>query len=495
MADKVAPPDAEKTVAAGAPSQVREQPAAQAKFLTGDLMGHVATMSFAASIGLMAIFLVDLADLYFISLLGEAELAAAVGYAGAILFFTTSISIGFAIATGALTARALGAGEPERARRVMTHAIAAALALSFPIVALVYAFIPDLVALIGAKGRTAELAEAYLRIVTPSLPFMFCIMSGGAVLRAHGDARRAMNTTLTAAAVNAVLDPLLIFGLGPIPGFGLEGAAAATVLARIAGAIVAFLPIFTKYGGFARIAWGPLQSDIRPIAALAFPAMLTNVATPVGAAFVTRQIAEFGDGAVAGYAIIGRLTPVAFAVVFALSGALGPIVGQNFGAQRFDRVRAALTNGLIFLGVYVLIVSLVLLFIRDGVVDAFGAGPEATELIFWFCGPLALAFFFNGALFASNAAFNNLGRPFVSTGFNWARHTLGTIPLALLGAWALGAPGVLIGQAAGGAVFGVWAVWRAYRLIDAHAAGDVSADARPRLGWRHVMWPFSSPKA
>ncbi|MFT6912827.1 MAG: Na+-driven multidrug efflux pump, partial [Paracoccaceae bacterium] len=93
------------------------QPAAKAKFLEGSLMRHVSVMAATSSVGLMAVFLVDFVDMIFISMLGNAALAAAIGYAGAILFFTTSFGIGMAIAAGALVARALGADDKDLARQ------------------------------------------------------------------------------------------------------------------------------------------------------------------------------------------------------------------------------------------------------------------------------------------------------------------------------------------------------------------------------------------
>lgn len=435
---------------------------AAAKFLEGDLRGHVISMSAAGSVGLMAIFVVDLADLFFISLLGEAALAAAVGYAAAVAFFVTSLSIGMAIAIGALTARALGAGDPVRARLYASTSLAVAIALMSGVAALVWAFATPLVGMVGAEGETERLAARYLAIVAPSLPLLTCMMAAGAILRAHGDARRSMVTTVSAAVANGVLDPIFIFALG----LGLDGAALATVAARFVGASVGFAPILRHYGGFAPVTAEAVRADAPAIAGLAGPAMLTNLATPVGAAFVTRLTAEFGDGAVAGYAIIGRLTPVAFAAVFALSGAIGPIVGQNFGAARWDRVRETLTASMKVLAVYVLAVSALLYLGSGWVIAAFSAQGDAALLILWFCGPLSLLFYFNGLLFASNAAFNNLGRPFLSTSINWARHTVGTIPFALAGVALLDAPGALVGQAVGGVVFGVFAIWRAQRLTD-----------------------------
>lgn len=463
----------------------------QAKFVTGDLRRHVAVMSLAGSVGLMGVFLVDLADLFFISLLGQTELAAAVGYAASILFFTLSIGIGLGIAVGALVSRSCGAGDMDRARLWAGNALAAAIAVAVVIGLSVAAAADPLVALLGAEGETARLAARFLSIVAPSMPFTVTMMCAGAILRAYGDARRSMTVTIATAAVNGALDPLLIFGLG----LGLDGAALATVTARGAGAAYGIWAVMRWHGGFAPLRREVLLPDLRPIFALALPAMLTNVATPIGAAFLTRLIAGFGDDAVAGYAIVMRLTPVAFGFVFALSGAIGPIVGQNFGARRLDRVRETLRESLKIVGAFVLLASLLLFLCAGLIAEAFGAHGEAERLIFWFCGPLSLFFFFNGALFATNAAFNNLGRPLLAAQFNWARHSIGVIPTALAGAALFGAPGALLGQAVGGVLFAGLAVWRAFRLIDQVEAGAAPATGEPAVAfWRRPNWPTSSPR-
>ncbi|MCI4663600.1 MAG: MATE family efflux transporter [Neomegalonema sp.] len=466
-----------------------------AQFVTGDLGAHVRRMSFAGGVGLLAIFFVDLADLYFISLLGQQELAAAVGFAAAILFFTASISIGLAIAVGSLAARALGAGDSTRAREIASAAMAASSVTAAVAALIVWLLLPELVALVGAKGETARLAVAYLEIVTPSLPIMNAMMAGGALLRAHGAANASMMTTLVAAAANAVLDPLLIFGLGPIPALGLEGAAIASVGARMAGAAVALWIILRRFGGFAPIRRAALASDLRAIFAIAIPAILTNIATPIGAAYLTRVIAAYGDDAVAGYAIVSRITPVAFALVFSLSGAIGPIVGQNYGARAFDRMRAALTEALKFLLIYVVLMSLALFLLRDVIAEQFGAAAAGREMLLWFCGPVSLFFFFNGALFAANASFNNLGRPLISTIANWGRHTLGTMPLASLGAAWFGAPGAMLGQGLGGVIFAIVAIGLAYRLVDQREAAAERPEETPPPLWRWPNWPHGSPRA
>ncbi|QPH52356.1 MATE family efflux transporter [Pontivivens ytuae] len=444
-------------------------------------MRHVSVMSFTASLGLMAVFLVDFIDMLFISMLGNAALAAAIGYAGSILFFTTSISIAFAIATGALAARAIGRGDLDHARCVASHAVTFGVVISAILALIVWLNLGALVALLGAQGEVAELAVDYLAIIVPSLPILVVAMAGGAILRAHGAAQPAMWSTIGGAAVNAVLDPIFIFAMG----MELQGAALASVFARTAMAAIALRPIFTQYGGLPRPEIGPMIADFRPIAALAFPALLTNIATPVGQAWVVREMARFGEDAVAGMAIVGRITPLAFAVIFALSGAIGPIIGQNAGAGDQPRVRRAFLDGLIFVGVYVLFAALVLFFLRGLIAALFDAEGITRELIFLFCGPLALAWAFNGWIFVGNASFNNLGHPFYSTTINWGRNTLGTIPFVSLGAWWLGAPGVLIGQAAGGVAFGLLAIWLGLRVVEEAKPG--AAPALPPMQTRFLQ--------
>jgi putative MATE family efflux protein len=433
----------------------------QAKFVEGNLFRHVAVMALTSSVGLMAVFVVDLINMLYIAMLGRAELAAAIGYAGAILFFTTSFGIGMSIAVGALVARALGARDPASARARATTGLILGLVFGALFAAAVWLALGPLVALLGATGETAALAVHFLQIVIPSQPLLMVGMIGGAILRSHGDAKAAMMATVWGALATAVLDPILIFGLG----WDLTGAAIASVAARIVIAVMALRPITAKYGGFDRPSAGQVLADMGPIWAIAVPAILTQVATPVGQAFITRATSAYGEAAVAGMAIAGRLTPVAFGVIFALSGAIGPIIGQNFGAGRMDRVRRAFIDGLVFTALVIVLVSAVLFLLRGPIADAFQAEGLTRDLVYLFCGPLALLWFFNGVIFVGNAVCNNLGRPFWSTVVNWGRHTVGTIPLALWLGSTWGAEGVLVGQALGGVLFGFVAVWLALRAI------------------------------
>lgn len=434
----------------------------QAKFLSGSLFRHVTVMSLTTSLGLMAVFAVDFIDMIFIAMLGKAELAAAIGYAGAILFFTGSFGIGMAIAAGALVARALGQGDVNLARSRGTNALIIGLVLGIAFAALIWVNIRPLVGALGATGETRELAVGFMQIVLPSLPVLLVGVVGGAILRAHGDARRSMMVMIIGGAVNAALDPVLIFGLD----LELTGAALATIAARITLAVLALRAIARHHGGFGRPRLGALGRDVGSVMRIAGPAVLTQLATPVGQAIVTRAMADYGEEAVAGMAIVGRLVPVAFGVLFALSGAVGPIIGQNAGAGLQDRVIRTLRDALLFTAIVTVLVSAALYALRGPLEALFRLDGVSRDLVFLFAGPLALMWVFNGVIFVSNAAFNNLGHPFYSTWMNWGRHTLGTLPFVMAGAALWGARGVLIGQAAGGVVFGLLALWLSWRVVN-----------------------------
>ena len=432
------------------------------KFVTGSLLRHILVMSGAGGVGLGAIFLSDLANIVFLSWLDDEAVLAAVGYASSILFFTTSIGIGLSIAATALVSRALGAGRRLRACRLSVNAHLATLVAGTLAAALIYLAIPWLLTLLGATGQAHELAARYLQILMPSLPALTVAMTSAAVLRSVGDARRAMNVTLFGAIVNTILDPIFIF----VMDLGIEGAAWATVSARIVFMAVGLYSVIHVHRLMASPRPAPFKADVPAFAAIAVPAILTNIAAPASNAYVTAAIATHGDSAVAGWAIIGRVLPVAFGAIYALSSSIGPIIGQNYGARDDARMREAF---LLALGVNVALTVIAWLFLAltsSEVVRLFRATGEAAHLIVLFNTWLAPLFAFMGALFVASAVFNTLNLPHYATMLNWGRATIGTIPLVHLGSWLAGAEGVLAAHMAGGILFGSAAVWLCLRLFD-----------------------------
>lgn len=433
----------------------------QAKFAQGSIFKHINVMTFSGAVGLLSLFLSDLLDVYFLNLLGEIEITAAVGFAGSVLFFTISMGIGLSIGCGARVSQVIGSGDKEATGRIIKHAFIAILALTTPIGILLYALAPWIMTLLGADGDTLNYAVQYIRIVVITFPLLSLAMASGGVIRALGAARSSMFLTMIGAIVNAILDPIFIFVLDG----GIQGAAWATVLSRVAMFAFGFSIVKFQYGLLGSFVKQKFKADLKKFFNIALPAMLTNLATPIATAYITAMMASFGDAAVAGSTMVSRLQSVAFAGLFALSGAIGPIAGQNFGAQQYDRIFETLNKSVQFTFIYCAVACSALYFATPLALQAFDAEGVAADIVRWFCYGFSLMFLFNGITFVSNALLNNLNAAHVATGFNFGKATIGTMPFVYFGAQLAGPYGIYWGTLIGAAITALAGYWYTLRHV------------------------------
>ncbi len=448
----------------------------RAVFTQGSTMRHVAIMTSTSAIGLMSVFFVDAISLFYISRLNDVAQTAAVGRASYVLAFIIGITIGMMIGVSVLVARAIGAGRHQDARSYAGSAVIAVLLINAIIAAGMLLARDPLLAMLNARGDALAYAQTYLTITLPSMPFFGVGVVAMGVLRAKGDARRAMTITLAGGILTAILDPIFIFG------FGFEVVGAAMVSAGVRGGF-ALLGLYYMIGVHDMIRWPSIARffrDVRALMTISAPAMLTNIAAPVGAFLIAQKIAEYGDDALAGQSVVDRLIPLAFGVIFALSGAVGPIVGQNAGAGLMGRVRQTLIDGIKFNVIYVLFAWGLLYLGRNVIIDVYSATGNMALMIDLFATIIAASFMFNGLLFVTNAAFNNLGKPIWATGFNWSRQTLGVIPFIALGSSWGGLRGIAWGVLAGSIPFALLALWAAFHLINSQAR--LAGQAKPVAG-------------
>ncbi len=445
-------------------------------FTQGSLMRHVAVMTATGAIGLMAVFAVDLLSLFWVSRLGDQAFKAAIGYVVLATFFAMSINIGLTIAASVTVSRAVGAGDRARGRRLAASALTIAAIVSSLVAALMFVFRDwGLVTVVHASGEPKRVASLFLGITLPANVAMALGMAMSGILRAVGDARRAMFVTLSGAIVTAILDPTLIYGFG----LGVYGAAWATVASRLCFFLVGWHGLVRVHDMVARPSLHAARHDFGPIMAIGFPAIMANLATPVGSAYTIRVFSDIGEAAIAAGAVIDRVTPVAFGVIFALTGSIGPIIGQNYGARLMPRVRRALTNSFILSIGYVLFAWSLLALAAPWLISAFDAAGASADYIRFYCQFGVVAWLFLACLFVANTAFNNLGFPFLTMAFNWGRATLGTIPFVTFGARYGGVKGGLVGVALGCALFGLGAVAVAYAAT-ARLSTRLGGDSRGR---------------
>lgn len=431
------------------------------RFLTGSTMGHVVRMTTTGAFGITFVFLVDAANLLWISQFGQPQLVAAIGFAYAIQFFSVSFGIGLMIAATALVSRSIGAGQRDAARGQAGAAVVIAALVQSCVALSVVLLRHDLVALAGAEGETARLAARYLAMTIPSLVPMAVALVCSGTLRADGFGAKAMYITLISGCVLMVIDPILIIGLE----MGLDGAAWGLVLFRFC--LMGLGLFFAAYQE--RLVGRPdmvqVRMILRPFMVIAVPAIASQLATPAGNYFLTIVMAQFGDDAVAAWAVVGRLTVLAFGGIFALSGAIGGIFGQNYGAGEYGRLRSTYRDALVFCLVYVVVMWAALFAATPLVVAAFGLSGQGADVLRAFTAYGVGGFLFVGALFVSNAAFNNLGRPGLSTLVNWVKDGALSWPVAALCAGSFGAAGVIYGQALAGVLVGVVAALWGWRYV------------------------------
>ncbi len=442
----------------------------QARFLTGSTMRHVAVMTLTGMIGLTFMFVIDAATLFWVSFLNDEALITALGYVWTVQFFMLSISIGFMIAGTALVSKSLGEGNRQNAREQATTAMMVGVGAQCVIVIIVVLFRHNILAFAGATGAILEAATKFLLISVPSILFIVTGMIASSVLRAEGDASRSMYVTLSAGVVAMVVDPLLILWMG----WGLEGAAWGIVISRAVSALLGLYFLIGVHDLAAPLQMAYLRRWGGPFFVIAIPALLTQLSSPFGNYLITRIISDFGDSAVAGWAVLGRVTVLAFGGIFALSGAIGGIMGQNYGAREFGRIRSAYRDALLFCAGYVLIAWAILAAITPFVINLFGLGDEAAAVIKAFTYISAGGFVFAGALYVSNASFNNLGRPIYSTGFNWLKDGILMWPLCILLGGYYGAPGVVYGQGLAWALAGICSTIVGWHFIGNVEARDIS---------------------
>jgi len=449
---------------------MRARPSAEsrkARFVDGSIVRHVIMMTMMGAVGLMSMFFVDLADLWFISMLKRTETTAGIGYGGTISFINLSLAMGIAIAAGALVSINIGGKRRARARKYATSSLAVVMGAGLVMTIVCLLFPHGVLGLMGASGEALEEGVRYLRIVALGFPLLAGALMFSFTLRGVGDPIRAMYVTLTVAVVNAALDPLFIFGLN----MGIAGAATATVVANVVSFLVGWSAMSRRHGMLGRPSRAQVRRDAGGIARIAIPAVLTQLASPFIVGWFMYAASRHSDEVVAAATIINRLVPVFFGVVFSLSSAVGPIIGQNFGAGHAARVRQTYLVGLTFAAIYSLLMAAILFVLRERVPGWFSASGETAELVVFFCVWLSWSWVFTSGQFVSQAAFNNLGHARLSTVFNWARAIFGTVIPVEIAMRLWGARGIFIGSAVGSAVIGLLAVITAWAIIGRLAKG------------------------
>ena len=277
--------------------------------------------------------------------------------------------------------------------------------------------------------------------------FLSVPMIANGALRAIGDARTPMRVMLGAAGLNALLDPVLIFGLGPVPSLGLQGAAIATVIARFVTMIVVFVVLLrhTSLLGFRGFSARRMWASWRTVARVAVPASVTNAIGPFAVGLLTVMVAAHGADALAAWGIGARVDALLMLVPGALAGAVSPFVGQNAGARLRARVSEGLRTSLIFAAAWGVAATVLLLVSAPWVAAIFSDDETVREALTAYLRIVPLGYAGIGLVAICSSAFNAVDRATLSTWLSVLRSLVFAVPLAWLGDQWLGMPGLLGG--------------------------------------------------
>ncbi len=406
--------------------------------------------------GLLAIMVFNLVDTWFVSKLGTAQLAA-ISMTFPVVMIIGSISRGLGIGATSVVSRAIGSGNHGEVRRLTTDALLLGVGIVLVVSVVGWFTIDPLFRLMGADDTLLPLVREYMSVWYLGAAFVVVPMIGNSAIRASGDTRTPAMVMILAGVLNAGLDPLLIFGWGPVPAMGIRGAAIATIASRALTLVVALWVLGKRQKMIARHFEG-LKATLaswKRIIEVGVPAGAANLAQPITAGILTAMVADYGKTAVAAFGAGGRVEMIVLIPLIALGTGLTPFVGQNWGAREKGRVAEALGYGLYGSVVLGLVgYGLVALFAHP-IAGLFSDDPAVLRLLVRYLWILPAAHWAVGVIVTASCTFNAIGRPLAAASITLVRAPVLTAIFALLGSYVAGVPGIYIGTVAATVLAGV----------------------------------------
>jgi putative MATE family efflux protein len=370
------------------------------------------------------------ADIWFVGKLGASAIAT-VGLTETYLFLLYAVAMGLATAVTAIVARRIGERAPEQASVTAVQAVLIGLAASLPFAIAGVIGARELLALMGADAWTLEHGYRYTQWMLGSNAVIVLLFVINAIFRGAGDAAIAMRVLLVANAINIVLDPMLIFGFGPIPAMGVEGAAIATVIGR--GTAVALQLWLLVRGGkhiratLAHLGWHPAVAlNIVRTSLGGIGQMIIGMTSWI---FLMRILASIGSEAVAGATITIRIMMFTMMPAWGMSNAAATLVGQNLGAGHPDRAEASIWRVGSYNMVFMVAVSLLFFFFNEALIGLFTDDPGVIAVGAEWLRILSYSYFVYGWWMVATQAFNGAGDTVTPTRINFVFFWLIQIPL------------------------------------------------------------------
>ncbi|AQQ68675.1 MATE family efflux transporter [Microbulbifer agarilyticus] len=432
----------------------------QPSLLEGSVAAHLRRLALPMVWGILATMSFNVVDTYFVAQLGDGPLAA-MSFTFPVVMVINALAIGLGAGMSSVVARAYGAGDMQRVRRLVTDATVLAILIALVVSIAGLLTIEPLFRLLGAEERLLPLITDYMVPWYVGAVFAVVPMVALSALRGIGNSSVTGRIMLGVALFNLILDPLLIFGLLGFPRLELQGAALATVISRGVSFFVAMYILARREHLLAMPTanWAVLKDSWSSLLHIGLPAIATNVIIPMSGGVVVALVAAHGADAVAGLGIALRIEPLALIVFYALSSVVGPFMGQNAGAgklQRLDETVLVLTRFCLVFGV---VLGLLLWLVGGPIAGLFSDSPQVLDVATAYLYLVPFSYAGYGFVMSANAAFNGLGHPLPATMISFLRVLGVYLPLAWLGNQIWGISGLFLATLLSNLVLGLVAWW------------------------------------
>ncbi len=452
--------------------------APRAKLTEGSVGRHLTVMTLPVLGGIFAMMLQSFADTYFIGQVGTNELAA-LSFAFPILMIVTSVAIGLGAGTSSVVARAIGLNNQRRVRRLTTDSLIISFLITLVVASVGIVLIDPLFSLMGAPPEMMPMIRQYMIILYAAVPFVVVGMVGMSAMRAVGDTALPSALMVAASIATIILDPILIFGFGPVPAMSLNGAALALAISRTVLCLLGIAYLYWRLDmlSLTRPDIEELKESWRDISHVGLPAAATNAIIPIGLGVVTAMVARYGPEVVAGFGVASRIESLTLVMFYAMSAIIGPFIGQNLSARRTDRIFEALKLCSLFSIAFGLLIAVMLGVFGRQLSALFSDHAEVVRVATLFLWIAPISYGAYGTVMVMNAAFNGMGRPMPAVAISIARMAVLYIPLAYVAELWFEIKGIFAAYAIANILAGVLAYLWAMREVAQEADAAKLADS------------------
>jgi len=432
----------------------------------GNIKKQLFNLTWPMLFGMLGMVIFNLVDTYFIGKLGVQQLAA-MSFSFPVIMFINSLSQGIGIGTSSLISRNIIATDRQEVKMMASRALLLGIIVVVIFVILGSLTIRPVFSSLGAKSEILNYISDYMNIWYLGVPFVVIPMIGNNIVRATGDTFSPGMLMVSSGIINAILDPLLIFGYGPFPEMGIKGAALATVIAR-STSLIFILVVLIKRENLLTLHFGHMKNILstwKKVFYIAAPASLGMLITPISIGFITKIIAGFGKEAVAAFGVASRVEMFVLMVIGSLGSVLIIFIGQNISKQKFQRIFKSLKYALRFSMTWGVLVFVLLLLFGRAIASVFTDDLLVIEITKKYFYIMGASYGFQGLVMLSTASYNGINKPYPSALFSIIRMLVLYVPLALIGAKIFGINGVFWAGFIANVIVGIISFWFLHHTI------------------------------